>query len=195
MGCSSCLQCRWRSSDLAFACELVDVLLEHFADERGGFFFTADDHEQLIHKPKPFADEAVPAGNGVAAVTLVRLGHLLGEQRYLDAANATVRAALHAIDRYPEGHATLLRALDELVTPPELVVVRGTPAELTAWQRTLDAGYHPHRLAFAIPNDAALPGLLAERAPRTTPVAYVCAGMTCRAPMTSLTDLAAALSP
>jgi len=62
------LQCRWRSSDLTFACELVDVLLAHFADERGGFFFTADDHEQLIHKPKPFADEAVPAGNGVAAV-------------------------------------------------------------------------------------------------------------------------------
>ena len=118
------LQCRWRSSDLTFACELVDVLLAHFADERGGFFFTADDHEQLIHKPKPFADEAVPAGNGVAAVTLVQLGHLLGEQRYLDAADATVRAALHAIDRYPEGHATLLRALDELVTPPQLVVVR-----------------------------------------------------------------------
>ena len=189
------LQCRWRSSDLTFACELVDVLLAHFADERGGFFFTADDHEQLIHKPKPFTDEAVPAGNGVAAVTLVQLGHLLGEQRYLDAAEATVRAGLHAIDRYPEGHATLLRALDELVTPPELIVVRGATAALADWQTSLDRGYHPHRLAFAIPNDAALPGLLAERAPRTTPVAYVCAGMTCRAPLTSLTDLQSALSP
>ena len=187
------LQCRWRSSDLTFACELVDVLLAHFADERGGFFFTADDHEQLIHKPKPFADEAVPAGNGVAAVTLVQLGHLLGEQRYLDAADATVRAALHAIDRYPEGHATLLRALDEIVTPPELVVVRATSAELGGWQALLDRGYHPHRLGFAIPNDATLSGLLAERAPRSTPVAYVCAGMTCRAPITSPGVLAAAL--
>ena len=188
------LQCRWRSSDLTFACELVDVLLAHFADERGGFFFTADDHEQLIHKPKPFADEAVPAGNGVIAVTLVQLGHLLGEQRYLDAADTTVRAALHAVDRYPEGHATLLRALDELLTPPALIVVRGTPVELTAWQPTLDAGYHPHRLAFAIPNDAQLPGLLAERAPRSTPVAYICTGMTCRAPITALPELKAALA-
>ncbi len=169
------------------------MLLAHFADERGGFFFTADDHEQLIHKPKPFADEAVPAGNGVAAVTLVQLGHLLGEQRYLDAADATVRAALHAIDRYPEGHATLLRALDEIVTPPELVVVRATSAELGGWQALLDRGYHPHRLGFAIPNDATLSGLLAERAPRSTPVAYVCAGMTCRAPITSPGVLAAAL--
>jgi uncharacterized protein YyaL (SSP411 family) len=122
-------------------------------------------------------------------VTLVQLGHLVGEQRYLDAADATVRAALHAIDRYPEGHATLLRALDELITPPELVVVRAKPEALADWQRTLDAGYHPHRLAFAIPNDAALPGLLAERAPRDTPVAYVCAGMTCRAPITSPDEL------
>ncbi|MEO8463812.1 MAG: thioredoxin domain-containing protein [Gammaproteobacteria bacterium] len=188
------LQCRWRSSDLTFARELLDVLLAHFADERGGFFFTADDHERLIHKPKPFADEAVPAGNGMAAVALVQLGHLLGEQRYLDAANATVRAALHAIDRYPEGHATLLRALDELLTPPEIVIVRGAPDELATWQRTLDAGYHPHRLTFAIPNGAALPGLLAERAARSTAVAYVCSGMTCRAPITTLAHLTSALN-
>ncbi len=174
------LQCRWRSSDLDFARELLDVLLAHFADARGGFFFTADDHEALLHKPKPFADEAVPAGNGVAAVTLLQLGHLTGEQRYLDAAEATVRAALHALDRYPEGHATLLRALDELLTPPELVVVRGTPAELAEWQRALDAGYHPHRASFCIPNDAPLSGLLAERAPRAAPIAYVCTGTTCR---------------
>jgi len=174
------LQCRWRSSDLAFARELLDVLLAHFADERGGFFFTADDHEQLLHRSRPFADEAVPAGNAVAAVTLLRLGHLLGEQRYVDAAEATVRAALHSIGRYPEGHATLLRALDEMLTPPDLVVVRGTPAELAEWRRTLNAGYHPHRLAFCIPNDAPLTGLLAERAPRAAPVAYVCTGTTCR---------------
>ena len=187
------LQTRWRSSDLTFACELIEVLLTHFADERGGFFFTADDHERLIHKPKPFADEAVPAGNGVAAMTLVALGHLLGEQRYLTAAEHTIRAALHAIERYPEGHGTLLHALDELLTPPQLVVVRGTATELAPWQHALRAGYHPHRLAFAIPNDAELPGLLADRAPRSTPVAYVCEGMTCQAPLTTPEDLAAAL--
>jgi len=188
------LQTRWRSSDLTFACELIEVLLTHFADERGGFFFTADDHEQLIHKPKPFADEAVPAGNGMAAMTLVALGHLLGEQRYLTAAEQTIRAALHAIERYPEGHATLLHALDELLTPPQLIVVRGAETALDAWQRTLHTGYHPHRTAFAIPNDAALPGLLAERTARGTPVAYLCEGMTCRAPLTTQEELAAALN-
>jgi hypothetical protein len=181
------LQCRWRDDDLELARALADALLVHFEDPRGGFFFTADDHERLIHKPKPYADEALPAGNGVAAVTLVALGHLLGEQRYLDAAERTVRAALHAIDRHPEAFATLLRALDALVAPPELVVVRGTPAEIEPWRRKLHAGYRPRRLAFAIPNDATLPGLLARRAPGSGPVAYVCEGMTCRAPL-ELTD-------
>jgi hypothetical protein len=195
------LQCRWRASDLDFACELVEVLLAHFEDERGGFYFTADDHEALIHKPKPFADEAVPSGNGIAASVLVKLGHLLGEQRYLDAAERTVRAALHGIERYPEGHATLLHALDELLAPPTLVVVRAPAAELAAWRAAVDrgassaGGYHPHRLAFLVPADAdGLRGLLAERVARASGgVAYVCAGMTCRAPITTPAELAAAL--
>ena len=189
------LQTRWRASDLTFARELVEVVLAHFADERGGFFFTADDHERLIAKSKPFADEAVPAGNGVAAAVLLKLGHLLGEQRYLDAAERTVRAALQALERYPEGHSTLLLALEELLTPPQLVVVRGAAGELPPWQDLVNRGYHPHRLAFCIPNDApALSGLLAERASAATTVAYVCEGMQCRAPITSLHDLAVALT-
>jgi uncharacterized protein YyaL (SSP411 family) len=177
------LQFRWRDADLELARELVDVLLAHFEDPRGGFFFTADDHEQLIHRPKPLADEAVPSGNGVAGETLIALGHLLGEQRYLDAAERTVRSALHAMTRQPEAFATMLGALDRLLAPPELVVVRGTAAELEHWRPKLHADYRPRRLAFAIPNDAVLPGLLAQRAPRAKAVAYVCEGMTCRAPL------------
>jgi uncharacterized protein YyaL (SSP411 family) len=177
------LQARWRDADLAFASELTEVLLTHFEDPLGGFFFTADDHERLIHKPKPFTDEAVPAGNGIAALALIALGHLLGEQRYLDAAERTVRAALHTLESYPDAHATLLRALEELLEPPKLVVLRGTPEELAPWRRKLASAYEPHRLAFAIPNDAKLSGLLAERVPRERAVAYVCEGMSCRAPV------------
>jgi uncharacterized protein YyaL (SSP411 family) len=177
------LQQRWRDEDLMFARELCDVLLAHFEDARGGFFFTADDHERLIHKPKPFVDEAVPAGNGVAALALIALGHLLGEQRYLDAAERTVRAALQMLERYPDAHATLLRALEELLDPPKLVVLRGERNELRPWQRKLSQAYEPHRFVFAVPNDAKLSGLLAQRVPRDKAVAYVCEGMTCRAPV------------
>ena len=62
------LQARWHGPWLDWAIELADTMLEHFEDrEAGGFYFTADDHEKLILRPKTFGDDATPAGNGVAA--------------------------------------------------------------------------------------------------------------------------------
>ncbi|MGB5627754.1 MAG: thioredoxin domain-containing protein, partial [Woeseiaceae bacterium] len=108
------LQARWNTGHLAFAQQIAELLLEHFEDhDNGGFWFTANDHEELIHRSKPLADEAVPSGNGVAAFALQRLGFLLGETRYLDAAERTLRAAWRAIDEYPHGHVSLLAALEE----------------------------------------------------------------------------------
>ena len=96
------LQERWNDEALAFAVEIAEVLLGHFEDpESGGFFFTADDHESLIHRSKPFADDALPAGNGIAACALGRLGHLVGERRYLDAAERSIRMGWKSIERLP----------------------------------------------------------------------------------------------
>jgi uncharacterized protein YyaL (SSP411 family) len=189
------LQCRWRSEDLQFAQALLEVLLTHFADPRGGFFFTADDHERLIHRPKPLADESIPSGNAVAAGALLELGHLLGEPRYLDAAAAALRAAWPGVEGHPHAHATFLRVLERELAPPELVVLRGPPKELREWQTFVQDGYHPGTLAFAIPNAAKdLPGVLAERRAVRAVVAYVCTGTECRAPITSVSELGAALA-
>lgn len=85
------LQADFRQTDLDFAITLADVLLTRFEDKTsGGFFFTSHDHETLIHRPKTGHDGAIPAGNGIAATTLQRLGHLLNEQRYLEAAERTL---------------------------------------------------------------------------------------------------------
>jgi uncharacterized protein len=123
------LQTRWRSTDLQLATALADALLEHFSDsEHGGFYFTADDHEQLIHRSKSFGDEAVPAGNAIAAQALTRLGLLLGETRYLDAAARTLRAAWTPLQHYPHAHAAMLVALAEHLDPPEIRRVAGSCA-------------------------------------------------------------------
>ncbi len=72
-------QVRVRADELRFAGELAQVMMERFHDpQHGGFFFTADDHEQLIHRSKVFADDATPSGNAIAALALQRLGHLYG---------------------------------------------------------------------------------------------------------------------
>lgn len=191
------LQADWQPRHLDFAIELADLLLLHFQDaELGGFFFTADDHESLMHRPKPLADEAVPSGNGIAAFALQRLGFLLGETRYLDAAEKTLRSAWRAIEEYPHGHVTLLAALEEYVHHPEIIIIRGNSEEMAHWRASAAQIYAPRRLVFAIGSEAdGLPGSLAERRPVPgETVAYRCVGSHCSLPVTSWEALAAELS-
>ena len=191
------LQAQWSTDHLQFAVTLADTLLEHFEDaDNGGFFFTANDHEELIHRPKPLADESVPSGNGIAAFALQRLGFLLGETRYLDAAERTLRAAWRAMDEYPHGHVTLLTALEEYIEHPEIIVMRGDADEVARWRDAAAKLYAPRRLVFAIPRDEqSLPGALADRAALDgETVAYRCLGTHCELPVTSWETLAANLS-
>ncbi|MCP5153656.1 MAG: thioredoxin domain-containing protein [Ectothiorhodospiraceae bacterium] len=179
------LQCRWRSRDLAMARQLADTLIARFEDPHaGGFYFTAHDHERLVHRPRSFMDDALPAGNGIAAWALGRLGHLLGETRYLEAAERAVRAAWTELGRVPHAHNAMLLALEELLDPPQTVVIRGSEQAMARWHARATRAYAPRRLTIAIPADAVdLPDLLAARAPVGEVVAYVCHGQHCDAPI------------
>ncbi|MCP5328502.1 MAG: thioredoxin domain-containing protein [Steroidobacteraceae bacterium] len=188
-------QARWRDGELEFARELLEVLLAHFEDrEGGGFFFTADDHETLFHRSKGFSDEATPSGNGVVASVLQRLGYLLGEPRWLAAAEHGLQAAWPALQKWPHAHTTLLTALEEYLHPPQTVILRGEPAAIAHWHEQIDRLYAPRRLLLAIPSDATgLPAALAAKPAPTTrgvaAVAYLCEGHSCSAPIDSLPEL------
>jgi uncharacterized protein YyaL (SSP411 family) len=188
------LQTRWRSSDLDFARQLAEVLLDQFEDrDNGGFFFTAKDHQQLIHRSKTFADESVPSGNGVAASMLIRLGFLLGETRYLDSAERALRAAWVGIQEYPQAHMSLVNALEDFLSALQILVIRGEASSAAHWANVLRKLYAPTRMIFAIPNDAPLPAALAAKRPGETTVAYLCTGMTCSTPLTNLEEVTRAL--
>jgi len=133
------LQADFRTSDLDFAITLADALLDRFEDrENGGFFFTSHDHEPLIQRLKPAHDNATPAGNGIAAYTLQRLGRLLGESRYLSAAERTLEAFAGSIQRNPAACPTLTIALEEYLTPPTTIILRGPPEEMASWRAQLE---------------------------------------------------------
>jgi uncharacterized protein len=189
------LQRRWNDRDLAWAIALGDALLEHFEDRtNGGFWFTANDHEVLIQRPKTWTDEATPCGNGIAARALLRLGHLLGASRYLDAAERTLRAAYSTMEQMPQACASLLRALQDFLHPRTHVVIRtGGQTEAQAWRVAIG---HAARTAdvYMIPADASgLTGVLAAQAYRTGGIAYVCRGTSCLPPVTDLSALQIAL--
>ena len=189
------LQTRWHSRHLQFAVELADYLLDAFEDpESGGFFFTSTSHEQLAHRTRSFSDDSLPSGNGIVALALGRLGHLLAETRYLQAAERTLRAGLVAMQDFPHGHAALITALDEYLQPPEILVIRGTSDEAEDWARAVRALYAPRRMVFVIPAGCTdLPGALEQRRPLGQTAAYLCRGTQCEAPLTRLDELTRAV--
>jgi uncharacterized protein YyaL (SSP411 family) len=153
-------------------------------------FFTSHDHERLIRRPKPAYDQATPAGNGVAAVALQRLGHLLGEPRYLAGAERTLQLFYPQLTRQPAGCMSLLGALAEHLSPPTLVILRG-PANLTAaWQKDLVAAYLPRSmLIIVLPNELlALPATLAKP-PRRKSAPGSARAPHCLPPLTALPQL------
>jgi hypothetical protein len=194
-GALELLQARWRTGDLDFALALAGVLRAHFEDAAaGGFYFTADDHEPLLHRHKPSGDDALPSGNAVAARVLLTLGALLGEPAHLETARRTLAALAGDIGRHPSAHAASCMALEELLAPPLLAVIRGPGSELAPWRLAATADFAPRRQVFAIPDEAgALSGILAQRPARGSCSATLCEGHACREPVTRLEDFAAAL--
>ncbi|WJW75887.1 thioredoxin domain-containing protein [Thiohalobacter sp. IOR34] len=175
------LQLRWRAGELDFAIELAELLLSRFEDPKGGFFFTADDHEHLIQRSKPAHDEAIPAGNGVALRALLRLGRLLGEPRYLAAAERGLEALGGALAHNPHACGSLLTALEEWLYPGATLILRGEPQLMAGWGAAQD--FAPGRLRLVIPPGAGpLPGLLGEQPAADRPIAYVCRDGRCLPP-------------
>ena len=178
------LQNRWRNQDLRLAISLADTLLAHFQDEKtGGFFFTADDHETLIQRPKAYSDDSLPNGNAVAASALIRLGHLIGEPRYLDAAEHTLQSAARWMKQSPMGHCAMLNALDQQFTPPTIVILR-TQTRPDHLLNQLSPHALINTLIFTIPTDTTdLPDSLTNKSPQGKFVAYLCSGQTCSPPI------------
>jgi uncharacterized protein YyaL (SSP411 family) len=183
------LQADFRRGDLDFAIELAEALLAHFEDKAGGFFLTSHDHEALIQRPKPVYDNATPSGNGMAAFALQRLGHLLGEARYLMAAERTLHAFSAAMQRNPAACPSLLLALDEHLTPPAVLLLRGPQAETSVWKTAVDRLWLPAGMVIALPEQAEnLPQAL-DRPVKNNVNAWLCVGVECLPVIESLQTL------
>jgi uncharacterized protein YyaL (SSP411 family) len=190
------LQVRWNARDLHWAIALADILIAHFEDAAGGgFFFTSHGAEPLPQRPKPFVDESLPSGNGIAARALLKLGHLIGEPRYLDAAERTLRAGWAALSEFPHACCTLLLALGEFLRPGTHVVIRyRDETALASWLATIAERRHAAIDAYLIPGaNEGLPGVLAQQNVPAAVVAYLCTGLACDPPLTNVDDFAAAL--
>jgi uncharacterized protein YyaL (SSP411 family) len=189
------LTVRFNNDALAFAIDMAEALLERFEDQQhGGFFFTAHDHETLIHRSRSFSDDATPSGNAIAVAALQKLGWLLGEARYLNAAERALRAAWPSLSDTPLAQVHMATALEDHLHPHTFVILRGQPEQIDLWRRDLQRVWRPRVSVIAVPDSAmTLPPALAEKTLRGEATAYLCRGSVCDAPYLNLPELTQAL--
>lgn len=185
------LQAEWNKDYLTFAIELAEYLLKEFEDTKhGGFYFTGHHHESLILRQKNYADDAMPSGNGIAAVALLKLGYLLTNTHYLSAAENTIKASFDSIKQSPIAHATLLQALDIYLNDGmTTVIIRGDATIASKWQTTLNKKFKPNLQHFYLPEEIRLPIELVGKKIQEETCAYLCKGTSCSVPIFDIEEL------
>ena len=191
------LEVRWFDA----ARETADLMIERFADdERGGFFTTSNDHEELIARRKDVGDHPIPSGNSSAAYGLLRLAALTGAGGYEERATGTMRLFAPAAARHPDAFGHLLQAIDFHLSPVREVALvapgngAAGSAHLAELAQVVRSAHRPHVVLAGGPEGSERPELLRERpAVEGKPAAYVCQHFTCQAPVTEPSELAAQL--
>jgi uncharacterized protein YyaL (SSP411 family) len=189
------------------AVQVLDIVLDKFSDpSSGGFFYTANDHEQLITRTKELTDSSTPSGNALAVMALLRMGKLLGRSDYLDAAESALAAASPVLQRAPLAAGQSLLALDQYLGPSaELVLVGDLARDDT---KDAIAAIHRRYLPRSViavrdsrPSDAnasrsgQLDKLFAgKESTDGRPVLYVCENFACNAPAVGLEAIEEALT-
>ena len=180
---------------------LADMILSHFSNDRGGFFDTSDDHEQLITRPRQVQDNAMPSGNAVAVDVLLRLAALAGSDTYRRPAEAVLEEMTSVMRRHPLAFGHWLSVLTFHLSPPDAIALAGEPAADDT-QALLDVAlgsYRPHQVvALSVPGgDAAsyIPLLVNRVQQDGRATAHVCREFACQLPVTDPRSLAAQLAP
>ena len=177
---------------LVEAKRLADLMITEFWDEdNGGFFFTSNDHEELIVRNKDFYDNATPSGNSVAADVLLRLAKLLGDEKYERFAIAVLRLTASQLRRHPQGFGRALSALEfYLGETKEIVIIGEKGNEL---EREIIGRYLPDAvvaMSSNTDNDKELIPLLKDREMVDgKATAYVCENFVCQRPVTTVEEL------
>jgi uncharacterized protein YyaL (SSP411 family) len=174
--------------------DLADTTIERFGDgERGGFYSTSGDHEELIARRKEVGDHPIPSGNSSAAMGMLRLADLTGERRYEEAGVGVFALFAEPAVRHPDAFAHLLRALDFHLSPTREVALVGN--ELSDLAVVVRQKPLFHLVLAGGPAGTEQPPLLADRTSVDgRSAAYVCENFTCQLPVTKADELRDQLS-
>ncbi len=194
-------ECTADSQWLDQAVALTETSLKHFLDRQGGgFFFTSDDHEQLITRNKDSFDSSVPSGNSMMAYVLVRLGKLCNNTQWLEIAEQTIQNSAVVLQRAPSGCGQMMLALDLLLNDTqELVIATDQESEQNELRQQLYSGFIPRRTIAYINHAAAnsTANALSELGKTRTLIdnqttVYICQNFSCQKPLSNRGEIKSA---
>jgi len=187
------------------AITLNDTMLEQFWDtEKGGFFMTATDSEKLLTRVKKIYGGAIPSGNAVAALNLLRLSRMTGKTYYEEKQQEIIRAFSGDVAKSPSGFPMLLHSVDFAVGPSYEVVVAGKEIRTDDVQSMLHAlrkPFIPNKIVlFRADGDLSTISQIAsytagQKSLDGKATAYVCRDFACSLPTRDLGKMIKNLSP
>jgi uncharacterized protein len=169
---------RW----LQEANRLARLAVELFADdERGGFFLSPADGEELVARKKDLEDHPTPSGNSMLASVLLRLARIYGDDELERRAVGVFRLVHGAVTRAPSAFGHALSALDLHFSPPRELAVLG-PVESPVARAALEP-FQPNTVVAVGPSDE-VPLLAGKTLVDDQTAVYVCERFVCQAPVT-----------
>jgi uncharacterized protein YyaL (SSP411 family) len=183
------------------ATRLAGLMIEQFWDETtSAFYDTGERHQQLFIRPKDAFDGVLPSGASAAALVLLKLATLTGDEQFQQIAEQTLREMQPPMHQNPLAFSNWLCALDFYLSPPKEIAIIGPRdnPEMLALLHTLCTTWLPNKVVAAL--DPADPTPVSElkllegrQMVDHQPTVYVCQHYTCQAPVTEPAALGAQL--
>jgi len=179
---------------LSFATNLANYLITHFWDDStNGFFFTSDDHEKLIMRPKNNYDLSMPSGNSVAAYVLLKLYHITQNKQFLEIAKKIIESQAISAAENPFAFGYLLNALYLYYQKPtEITIINDKNSELIS---SLRKKFLPESIMVLVENQSNLealskhPFFSGKEFQNDKTTVFVCKNFSCSLPLSDLSEI------
>ena len=189
--CLEILKIEWDNSYFDFLIKITDVLINDFQDkENGGFYFTSDNHEELIYRPKSYMDESLPSGNSIAIGALMELYELTGLTKYIEAVENAINSAHDSLNRSNSSHSSLLLVAPRTDSSKRLIIIRCEESNLSDNQNLINKLDTLNDNIYFITNNITLKADgLSNKKPEGNFTAYICQNNICLEPISSIEKL------
>jgi len=189
-------QTNFKVKYLQIAIELQNYLFDHFWDVKdSGFYFVSDKKEDLLIRKKESTDSAIPSGNSIALLNLVRLSKITGDIKYENYAKKLIGFFSKNIFELPKAHTHLLIALNFLINPSHEIVIAGKKEKSREVLNELNKYFIPNKVLLFRPSDQksnqifTISNFLNDyNEINGKPAIYICSNFTCQKPLTNVND-------